>query len=85
MSCRGRGRRGSLCRLVSSLATLEWRRGVSGPTIARFVEAVLRVAVAREDGNPVSSVLEAHGCVDDESLSSADAQILVKEDYCLLP
>lgn len=60
------------------------RRGQRGLTIAGLVEAVLRVAVRREDGDCVAAVLQPHGRVDDEPLRSADAKIGVEEDYVLL-
>lgn len=39
-----------------------------------------RVAVRGEDGDLVAEVLEADGSVDDETLSTADAQVGVDED-----
>jgi hypothetical protein len=54
-------------------------------TVASLVEAVLRVAVAREDGHPVPAALEPDGSVDDQSLGAADAQVRVEKDEVLLP
>lgn len=53
---------------------------VEGPVPA-FVEAVLRIAVVREDDDLVPPLLEADGRVDDQPLGAADAQVWVEEDY----
>lgn len=52
-------------------------------TIARLVEAVPWVAVRGEDGNLVPTGLQAHSCVDDKTLCTADSQIWVQEDDVL--
>ena len=54
-------------------------------TIAGFLKAVRRVAVRGEDGNDVVPRLEGNGGVDDKTLSTADAQVRVKEDDPLRP
>jgi hypothetical protein len=56
----------------------------SGLTVARLVEAVLRVAVGGEDGDTVSAALQRHGGVDDQPLGSANTQVRVEEDGVLL-
>lgn len=53
-------------------------------TITGFVKAMLRIAVACEDDDLVAAVLKADSGIDDESLSSADSQVRVQEDYGLL-
>ena len=53
-------------------------------TIARLIEAMVRIAVGSKDGNLVSTVLQSHSSVNDESLGSANAQIRVEEDNVLL-
>lgn len=53
-------------------------------TIAGFVKAMLRVAVTREHDDSVAAILQANGCVHNESLSASDAQIGVEEDHSLL-
>lgn len=53
-------------------------------TISRFVKAVLGVAMAREDDDFVTPVLEPDGSVYDESFGASDAQVRVEKDDCLL-
>jgi hypothetical protein len=53
-------------------------------TVAGLVEAVLRVAVRREDGDRVPAPLEGDGGVDDQALRPANAQVRVEEDGVLL-
>lgn len=48
--------------------------------VAGFVEAVTRVAVAREDDDSVAALLQANGGVHDQALGAADAQIRVQKD-----
>lgn len=48
--------------------------------VAGFVEAVTRVAVAREDDDSVAALLQANGSVHDQALGAADAQIRVQKD-----
>lgn len=53
-------------------------------TITSFVKAMLRIAMACEDDDLVAAVLKADSGIDDESLSSANSQVRVQEDYGLL-
>lgn len=53
-------------------------------TIAGFIEAVVRVAVACKDDDLVAAFLQADGRVDDETLCAADAEVGVQEDDRLL-
>ncbi len=52
-------------------------------TIAGLVEAVARVAVAREDDDLVATLLQADGRVDHQPFGSANAQVRVQKGYCL--
>lgn len=49
-------------------------------TIARFVEAVLGIAVARKNCHLMPPFLEADGRIDNQAFSAANAQIWVEED-----
>lgn len=49
-------------------------------TIARLVKTMVHVPMRSENGNFVTELLQADGCVDDQPLSAADAQVWVKED-----
>ena len=51
-----------------------------GLTIASLLKAMVGIAVAGQDGDFVTSILETDGGVDDETLSTADAQVRVDED-----
>jgi hypothetical protein len=53
-------------------------------TIASFIKAVLRVAMRREYGDLVTTILQAYGCVDDQTLCSADSEIWMEENNILL-
>lgn len=52
-------------------------------TIARFVEAVLRIAVARKNCHLMAPFLETNGSIDNQALSASNAQIWVEEDNML--
>ena len=45
---------------------------------------MFRIAMAREDGDFVSAVLQTHRSVDDETFCASDAEVGVEEDYTLL-
>lgn len=49
-------------------------------TIARFVEAVLGIAVARKNCHLMPPFLETDGRIDNQAFSAANAQIWVEED-----
>lgn len=51
--------------------------------VAGFVEAVTRVAVAREDDDSVAALLQANGSVHDQALGAADAQIRCRKTIVL--
>lgn len=53
-------------------------------TVACLIEAVVGIAVGRENGDLVSSVLQPHSGINDEPLSSAYAEVWVEEDNVLL-
>jgi hypothetical protein len=50
-------------------------------TIARFIEAVLGIAMARKNCHLMPPFLKADGSIDNQALSAANAQIWVEEDY----
>lgn len=52
-------------------------------TIARLVEAVLGIAVAREDRHRVPALLQANSGIDNQALCAANAQVGVEEDDAL--
>lgn len=52
-------------------------------TIARLVEAVIRVAIRGEDGDLVSAALQPHGGVNHKALGTANAQVWVEEHNVL--
>lgn len=66
---------------VHSLLLLSIEKGKR--TVASFIKAMARVAVAREDDDLVSAVLHADGGIDDQALSAADAQVGMQEDDSL--
>lgn len=49
-------------------------------TIARLVEAVLRVAVARKNCHLVTPLLEADCGIDNQAFSAPNAQVWMEED-----
>jgi hypothetical protein len=58
--------------------------GVSrGFTILGFVETVILVPVASEDGHLVAKVLEAYSSIDDKSLCAANAKVGMEKDDVL--
>jgi hypothetical protein len=59
---------------------------MGGHTIARFVEAVLGITVARKNCHLMPPFLETDGGIDDQAFSASNAQIWVEEDdvLCLL-
>jgi hypothetical protein len=52
-------------------------------TVASFIEAVGGIAVRREDGYFVATILEAYGCIDDKAFCSTDTQVWMEEDNVL--
>lgn len=52
-------------------------------TIARFVEAVLGIAVARKNCHLMTPFLETDGSIDNQAFSASNAQIWVEEDDVL--
>jgi hypothetical protein len=58
--------------------------GQRGLTVARFVKAVSRVAVRREDGDRVAAFLQRDCRIYNETLGAANAEIWVEEDGVLL-
>lgn len=58
--------------------------GGGGYTITRLVKAMLGIAMACIYDDLVTAVLEADGCVNDESLGATNAQVWVQEDNGLL-
>ena len=53
-------------------------------TISCLLEAVILVAIARQDGHLVSHILQSDRCVDDQPLCPSDPQIRMDKDDILL-
>ena len=53
-------------------------------TITGLVETVPRIAMRREDGDFVAARLKTDSGIDDQSFSTANAQVRVEEDDTLL-
>ena len=75
---------GELNRAHMSQGCIEQRKGQKEHTIPCLVEAMLRVAMAREDDNVIATVLQADGGVDHEPLGASDSQVGMQEDDGLL-
>lgn len=53
-------------------------------TISSFIEAMLGVAVAREDDDFVAAVLQPYSGIDNQPFSSSNPQVGVEERDCFL-
>lgn len=61
------------------------KRGQVYLTVYSLIEAMSRVSVRSEDGDPVPEILETDGGVDDQPLGAADAEIGVDEHDVACP
>lgn len=72
-------------RQVSAVSSIDKRLGggcqvLRGLTVACLIEAMLLVAMRREDGDLVSALLQRDSCIDDQTLGAAYAEVGVEKD-----